>query len=307
MSLSMWAWRVVFPGGGLIACVVVLWATLHSEPARGRSAEGDRAAAPRSARPAREVVIAEGRIVARPGAEVTVGTEPGGLIVELAARERGQVKKGDVIIRFRSTDQESARTEAEARLSEADAEVEFQKREFQRRAKSPLDSQRFATDVDSTRRDYEVAVARRKAAAAALEQCRSALAQTRVTAPIDGVVLACLVQPGEIAPPGARLVTICDLTRTRVEAEVDEFDAQRISLGAEVTITAEGHPSTSWRGRVEEIPDRVSSRAIEPEDPGRPTDTGVLLVKIAPTLPIPLKLGQRVEVEIEPPTIPSVP
>jgi hypothetical protein len=56
-----------------------------------------------------------------------------------------------------------------------------------------------------------------------------------------------------------------------------------------------------WRGTVEEIPDQVVPRRIRPEDPGRPTDTRILAVKIALAGPTPLKLGQRVEVEIAAP------
>jgi len=308
MSFSMWAWRVVVPGGGLLACLLVFWASVGSgvDP-RGRAGDDAPPAAGAAATPeaaaAAGRVVADGRVVSRPGAEVTVGTEAGGLVVELAVREKARVRKGDLLVRFRPADREAAVAEAEAGVAEADAELAFQKREVTRRAKAPLDSQRFAAEADSGRRDYEIAAARRKAAGAVLDQGRAALAQTRVTSPIDGVVLACLVQTGETAPAGARLVTVCDLSRTRVEAEVDEFDAQRVTLGADVTITAEGHGRVSWRGTVEEVPDVVTGRTVRPVDPGRPTDTGVLLVKIAPAGPLPLKLGQQVGVEISPPAV----
>ena len=78
---------------------------------------------------------------------------------------------------------------------------------------------------------------------------------------------------------------------------MDEFDTARIQLGAAVRVRAEGFGQT-WTGRVEEIPDTVTNRPIKPQDPARPTDTRVLLVKIALGSPTPLKLGQRVEVEL---------
>ena len=62
-------------------------------------------------------------------------------------------------------------------------------------------------------------------------------------------------------------------------------------------ITVEGLDG-SWPGTVEEVPDRVADRALRPDDPGRPSDTSVLRVKVAPEAPLPLKLGQQVEVEI---------
>jgi hypothetical protein len=86
----------------------------------------------------------------------------------------------------------------------------------------------------------------------------------------------------------------------RVEAEVDEFDTALVRLGSRVAITAEGYKEGPWPGRVEEVPDTVVGRRLRPEDPGRPIDARVLPVKIAFSGPTPLKLGQRVEVEISP-------
>ncbi len=63
-------------------------------------------------------------------------------------------------------------------------------------------------------------------------------------------------------------------------------------------IIAEGFPGASWKGTIEEIPDSVVSRRTRPEDPGRPIDARVLPVKIPFSEPTPLKLGQRIEVEI---------
>src|SRR5439155_27041065 len=98
---------------------------------------------------------------------------------------------------------------------------------------------------------------------------------------------------------GAELVTIADLDKTRIEAEVDEYDAGRVALGAPVTISSEGYGDATWKGHVEEIPDAVTSRRLKPQDPARPSDTRVLLVKVALDGPIPVKLGQRVEVEVQ--------
>jgi hypothetical protein len=92
------------------------------------------------------------------------------------------------------------------------------------------------------------------------------------------------------------------LNRTRIEAEVDEFDAGHVTVGARVTITAEGFDGQTWEGTVEEIPDCVVGRKLRPDDPGKPVDSRVLAVKIAlaGSRP-PLKIGQRVEIEIRHP------
>jgi HlyD family secretion protein len=296
MSPSMWAWRVIIPGLGLAICLFIYYDSSRAESPTGRGPAG-----PATSKPAvGPRVVAEGRVAVRPGAEITVGTEAGGTVVNLPASEKARVRKGDLLVEFASDDQKAALLDAEAKLSEAEAEFAYQNGEFQRRSKAKTEAKQFVTDLEGTRRDLAVADARRRSASAAIARCRSSLARTRVVSPIDGVVLARYVQLGETVPPGARLVTVCDLAKLRVEAEVDEFDADHVATGDLAVITAEGHAGETWKGLVEEVPDRVAERLVRPEDPGRPSDTRVLLVKIAPEQPLPLKLGQQVEIEIRP-------
>ena len=130
-------------------------------------------------------------------------------------------------------------------------------------------------------------------------------ARTCVRSPINGVVISRAVNPGETVNLGTPLLRIVDLTRLRIEAEVDAFDIPRCEPGCPVTITAQGYTGQSWQGTVEEIADSLIPRRIRPEDPGRPTDTRVLPVRIAFQQPVPLKLGQRVEVKIVEATSPK--
>jgi HlyD family secretion protein len=300
MSKSMWAWRVIVPGLGLLACLFVFYYTSRADSLTDRRVVPSILDSPKAKRPGGSRVVAEGRVAVRPGAEVTVGTESGGTVVNLPVVEKARVRKGDLLVEFQADDQKAALIDAEAKLAEAVAEFAYQNGEFQRRSKAKTEAKQFVTDLEGTRRDLAVADARRRSANAAIARCRSSLARTKVVSPIDGVVLARYIQLGETAPPGTRLVTVCDLTTLRVEAEVDEFDAERVVPGDLATITAEGHGDAVWKGTIEEVPDRVAARTLQPEDPGRPSDTRVLLVKIAPDQPIPLKLGQQVEVEIRP-------
>jgi len=142
-------------------------------------------------------------------------------------------------------------------------------------------------------------------ATATVRRIEAILDKAQITSPIDGVVLLRHVEPGETVPVGAQLFTLADLSKVRVEAEVDEFDIAGLAIGSEAEITAEGFPK-SWVGRIEEIPDSVGPRKLKPQDPGKPSDTRVLLVKVALAEPTPLKLGQRVEVALRRPTGPDV-
>jgi HlyD family secretion protein len=246
-------------------------------------------------------VAAEGRVVVYPGAEVVVGTEVAGLIVKLAVKEKSAVRAGDLIAELNSADLRASRTESDARVDEAEADIRFYDREVRRDRALLAKNATCAQNLDVNLRGLDLARARRSAAIASRDRLDALIAKTRVTAPIDGVVTARHVQTGEIAGLGTAVVTITDLKRLRIEAEVDEFDTARVTLGASVSITAEGYGPTKWRGMVEEIPDSVVSRRTRPADPGRPIDARVLPVKIALAEPTPLKLGQRIDVEIASP------
>lgn len=248
-------------------------------------------------------VIAEGRLVTYPGAEVLVGTELPGTVVRLLVQEKDAVRKGQVLAEIKADDLRAELAEARARVTEADADIRFADLDIER-AERLLESKVGTQDAaDRARRNRDAAHARRATALAAVDRLEAVLAKSRIVAPIGGVVIARSVDAGEHVEAGDPLLTLADLGRTRIEAEVDEFDAGRIALGSPVRVTVEGYDGQSWQGTVEEIPDAVVPRRLKPQDPGRPSDTRVLLVKVALDEPTPLKLGQRVEVSVGAPQL----
>jgi RND family efflux transporter MFP subunit len=208
------------------------------------------------------------------------------------------VRKGDLLVEFRADDLRASLEEALARVAEADAELKHQQTELLRTER--LLQKRAGTDEEHERlrSRLSVAAARRAASIATVHRLEAAIAKTRVLSPIEGIVVARHAHPGETVNVGSSLVKIVNLMKVRIEAEVDEYDIGRCTLQSAVSITAEGYRGKSWKGAVEEVADIVTGRRIRPEDPGRPTDTRVLPVRIAFREPTPLKLGQRVEVTI---------
>lgn len=292
--------KLVLPVLGLLGTGAVVWQASGAADKCPLRRAGNAAVAPES-ESTKERVIAEGRVVTYPGAEVTLGTEVAGTIVRLPVQEKFVVRRGDLIAELRADDLRASLVEARARIAEAQADIRHYDSEL-RRAQRLLHAQATSEqDFDNWKHSRDLARTREQAASAAAARLEAMLAKTVIQAPIDGIVTSRLVHPGETVEAGTRMVTIVDLNRLRVEAEVDEFDAGRIHLGSEVAITAEGYRGKVWRGRVEEIPDAVVGRRLKPEDPSKPTDTRVLLVKIAFEEPTPLKLGQRIELEFRGP------
>jgi HlyD family secretion protein len=268
---------------------------------RGVALWGTTIAAPHQGTPYRIVhVIAEGRVVAYPGAEVVVGAEMAGMITGVHVHEKETVRKGGLIAELKSDELRASRAEALAKIAEADADIHFFEREVKRTEALRIRQAGSQSELDKSRRELEASRARKDAAIATRDRYDALIAMTRITSPIDGVVIARYVHSGEMVAVATKIVSVADLKKVRIEAEVDEFDIERVKLGDPATIRAEGFVGTAWHGTVEEIPDAVVTRRVRPEDPGRPIDSRVLLVKIALDQPGPLKLGQRVEVEIRP-------
>lgn len=95
------------------------------------------------------------------------------------------------------------------------------------------------------------------AAAKAAEVAASVGASyTVLTAPFDGLVSARHADPGSLAAPGMPLVTIDDATVFRLEARIDESQAQLVTTGAEADVRLDRGATTSatWqRARISEI------------------------------------------------------
>jgi HlyD family secretion protein len=248
--------------------------------------------------PARVMQLsAEGRVVAYPGFEVTVGSDIAGTIERVAVEEKDSVHKGDVLAVIRADDTRAALAEAKAKVGEADADIQLYQQEVQRW------KELFAKNVgtkqawETSERDLDAARARRATGVAEVRRLEAVLEKTIIKSPIDGAVITRFVHPGEAISSGAAIAAIADLRKTRIEAQVDEFDAGRVSLGSQAIVSAEGFDQ-QWKAHVEEVPDAVVVRTLKPNDTTKPTDTRVLLVKLALDERTPLKLGQRVEVTV---------
>jgi RND family efflux transporter MFP subunit len=268
--------------------------------ARGPASSTSRAAASADTPnvTAHALVAADGRVVTYPGGEVVVGAERAGRVVRLLVDEGRVVKKGELLAEIESDALRAALREAQAQVVEAEAEARLAELTLHRREDLAREKIVAAHDLDQARRDLEIARARVDTARAAVARDEAQLRETRIVSPIAGTVTARHVQPGEMLEVGRRVVTLADLRRLRIEAEADEADAAALALGATVEIRADGFPGRTWSGRVEEIPESVTLRRLKPQDPGRPTDTRVLSVKVAFAEPTPLKLGTTVELKI---------
>jgi HlyD family secretion protein len=90
-------------------------------------------------------------------------------------------------------------------------------------------------------------------AVAALEAAQAKLAQTRIRAPGTGVVLERLVEPGDIAQPGRRMMSLALDGPVRLIVQVDEKNLPLITKGAVAMSAADAFPAERFEAVVNYI------------------------------------------------------
>jgi HlyD family secretion protein len=216
-------------------------------------------------------VRAPGKI--EPKTQVKISADIMGKVTRLAVKEGDRVKRGQLLLQLdaiqRSSDQIQARTalatarahrgDAEAKLKLTEANYQRQRALFEQKLLSQAEWDQATQIYDAARVAAVTAREEEARAGAALTAAADNLSKTRIVAPIDGVVSALYIEAGEIVimgtmnNPGTQILTVSDLSRMIVKADVDETDVVDIRLGQKAKITVDALPDTSFPGTVTEI------------------------------------------------------
>lgn len=223
---------------------------------------------------------------------VTVRAKVSGTILELKVREGDVVKKGDILAVIDSpalkyelargkadqwaasqqaslTSPQVAVVEAQARMTEATlANTRAERDRLTTLAASGATTRAELDRANSNVTLLEAQIASQRAQARALRidltakssgsnaavyELAAKLADTEVRAPIDGVVLVRLVEPGELVPMNGTLFKIGDVKKLVFECSVDESDIGRIDVGKKAAVSLYAFPKRVFHGEVFEI------------------------------------------------------
>ena len=92
---------------------------------------------------------------------------------------------------------------------------------------------------------------------AVLAQAKINLAHTRITAPVDGTVIARRMDVGQTAAASFAAPTVFeiaqDLTKMQLDTNVDESDVGNITAGQIATFTVDAYPTTTFQGQVTDV------------------------------------------------------
>jgi multidrug resistance efflux pump len=142
---------------------------------------------------------------------------------------------------------------------------------------------------------------------ARLDQALLALDQCDLKAPSDGAVLRVLVSAGDVLGPQPRqpAVFFCPEGPRIVRAEVDQEFAAGVALGQPAVLQDDGRSGLTWHGQVYRVSDWYTHRRSILQEPLQLNDVRTLecLIAVDSGQP-PLRIGQRFQVTLQPPTRP---
>ncbi|MGE6333939.1 efflux RND transporter periplasmic adaptor subunit [Stenotrophomonas sp. NPDC077659] len=211
---------------------------------------------------------------------VSVGAQASGQIKLLKVQLGDTVKEGDLIAEIDATTQQNQVLNAQASLDQVIAQRAVQQASL-RQAELDFARQKEMLAAEATsRQEYDAAEATLKTARAQLQSyqaqikgretelgtARANLAYTRITAPMDGTVVAVVAEEGRTVNANQTAPTIVMLARldvVTVNAEVSEADVVKIKAGMPVYFTTLGDPDRKYHATLRQINPAPSSIANE--------------------------------------------
>jgi len=167
-----------------------------------------------------------------------------GVVKTVAVSPGSKVKRGDLLLELDTKELDLQVRQAQAALDVARANESA--------AGSKLAQvQKLAPGgVDEAQAALRQAQAMVKQAQAARDIVQNQRNNARVTAALDGTVLAVNVEPGQPVPLQTSLIVVGDLSQLIIQADVNEVDASKLAVGQSVKITGATLGDKEFSGKV---------------------------------------------------------
>ncbi|HEY3898744.1 MAG TPA: efflux RND transporter periplasmic adaptor subunit [Chthoniobacter sp.] len=217
---------------------------------------------------------------------VTVSTDLAGIVSEINFESGASVKKGDLLIKL-DTQQE------EAQLHSAEAKREWTKVDLERKRDLVAKKTISPSDWDQAQSEF-------LQADAAVEAAKAVIGRKHILAPFDGYLGIRQVNLGQYLNPGANIVPLQSLDPIYVEFTLPQQDLSKLAVGKKLHIRAADIDGDGIDGEINAIDSRVdeSTRNITVQGtiqnpdhklrPGMFVDVEVMLPQESGVLAIPV-------------------
>ncbi len=203
--------------------------------------------------------------------EVTLSAQIAGQVLEVTADEGDRVDEGDVLVRLdhalldaQLEQAEAARTSAagqyasvKATIKNVNANVSRSDNLYKAGSISEQQFDSVSTQQDVLKAQQTSAYGMIKQAEATAKFVKEQISKAEIKATVSGAVLTRSIEPGEMAMPGAALITIADLERCWVRIYIPETILGRVNLGQEVKLYTDSYPGKAYVGKITYISDKA--------------------------------------------------
>jgi len=198
--------------------------------------------------------------VVQPINKVEIRSKASGQITELNFEEGSSVKKTDLLVALDQTTTKNDYEQAKADLASAQQQL-AQAENAARRSKQLYEKKLISDqELDQSKLDLVKAQSSLVRATAALSSAEDRLRDTRILAPITGIILSRSVDLGQIISSavsnvggGTVLATVADMNEVYVITNVDEVDIGKVAVGQPAKVVADAFPEDAFTGEVVRI------------------------------------------------------
>ncbi|MCU1246506.1 MAG: efflux transporter, family, subunit [Acidobacteria bacterium] len=188
---------------------------------------------------------------------VQIGSQVSGVISRLYADFNSRVNKGQLLAELDPTPFQATVEQRQADLTKSKVEAANAKITYERQRRLVGAGLAAQADLDAARAAYESAQAQIQQSTAGLSQALTNLKYTKISSPIDGVVVDRQYDVGQTVAASFQAPTLFsiaqDLTKMQVQADVDQSDIGRVQVGQPVRFTVDAYPDEEFRGRISQM------------------------------------------------------
>lgn len=157
-------------------------------------------------------------------------------VEQLKVRAGDKVAKGDLLIMLKQDDFKAALAQSSANINAVQASLTQAKKQLARMIDLNAQGLVSVSELDDAKAKFENLTANLAVAKQQQTQAQVSLNYTRITAPISGVVVERLTEPGDTATPGKPLITLYNPLQLQLEFNVREQQAVKLRVGDSLNV-----------------------------------------------------------------------
>lgn len=280
-------WKILAIGGAAALAVAALaWLAME----RGPLATVEVRTAQAAVAELRPTVFGVGTVEAR--FAYSIGPTQAGRVLKMHVDHGDTVRAGQLVAEMDPVDLSERARSAEAQAREAESRARTAQASFERYR--DLAARKFvsAEAADARRNEADVAAGALAAARATAQGARAQLGNSRLTSPVDGIVVAREAEPGSTLVAGQAALRIVDPRSLWIMARIDQGRARGLRVGQKASIELRSARSQMLPGTVARID--LQSDAV--------TEERLVAVQLDEA-PATLFLGELAEVTIRLPAV----